>query len=89
MARRRRASPDGWGFAVKELRVERGFFEGDESAPWENDYDEDPPKLLLKSSRELRILASQRIEYLLGQMRDRAEAAIESLRTASKLAEQV
>ena len=81
--------PDGWGIAVKEVRVERGFYEGDESCPWENHYEEDQPKLLLKSSRELRILASKRIEYLLNEMRDQAKAAIKSLQEARKVAEQV
>ena len=81
--------PDGWGFAVKEVRVERGLYEGDESCPWENHYEEDQPKLLLKSSRELRILAAQRIEYLLNGLRNNANAAIKSLKEARTLAGQV
>jgi hypothetical protein len=81
--------PDGWGFAVKEVRVERGLYEGDESSPWENHYEEDQPKLLLKSSRELRIRASQRMEYLLNELRDQAKASIKSLREARTLAGRV
>jgi hypothetical protein len=81
--------PDGWGFAVKELRIEAGLYEGEESQPYENQYDEDQPKLLLKSSRELRIRASQRIGYLLNELRDQAQAAIKSLQEARKLAGQV
>src|ERR1700678_2920978 len=27
---------DGWSFALKDVRIERGYFEGDESCPWEN-----------------------------------------------------
>jgi hypothetical protein len=81
--------PDGWGIAVKEVRVERGFYEGDESCPWEMSYEEDQPKALLKSSRELRILASRRIEALLSELRDQARAAIKSLQEARKVAEQI
>lgn len=78
---------DGWGFAIKDVRVERGFFEGDESCPWENHYDESEPKLLLKCSREQRILASHRVEYLLNSLQDQAKMTIKSLQDARKFAE--
>lgn len=70
---------DGWGFAVQEVRLEHGFFEGDESCPWTNVYDNDDPKLLLKSSRELRILAAGRIGDLLKALKSAAEEAIKSV----------
>ncbi|WP_109488445.1 hypothetical protein [Occallatibacter savannae] len=78
---------DGWGFAIKQVRVERGFYQNDEECPWENLYDESEPKLLLKSSREMRILASGRLELLLQTLHEDTKATIKSLQTARKLAE--
>src|SRR5260370_8156390 len=72
-------TPDGWGFAVQDLRVESGFFEGDESCPWTNEYENEQPKLLLKASRELRILAAERIGDLLKALKSAAEPAIQSV----------
>jgi len=31
---------EGWGFAVKDKRIERGFFENDPTCRYENEYDE-------------------------------------------------
>ncbi len=80
---------EGWGFATKEYRIERGYFQGDEDCPYENHYEESPAKLLLKSSREVRIRAAGRIEELLDALKDRAEQTIPKLREASDLARQV
>src|SRR5258708_2986388 len=30
---------EGWGFVVKEKRVERGYWQNDLDCPWENEYD--------------------------------------------------
>lgn len=79
---------DGWGFAVKDIRVESGFYENDESCPYENHYEQGDPKPLLKSSRELRTLAASRMAYLLNELRDQAATAIKALQEARDLADQ-
>jgi hypothetical protein len=80
---------DGWGFAVKQVRVESGFYENDESCPWENHYDESEPKLLLKASREQRIIAAQRMEYLLKELTGQARATISFLQQARYMADKM
>lgn len=80
---------DGWGFALRDVRVERGYFEGDESCPWENHYNEGEPTLLLKSSRELRIHAAKRIGDLLLALQAASNEALKALQEAKKIAEQV
>jgi hypothetical protein len=80
---------EGWGFAVQDERVERGYFQGDSDCPWENTYEETPPKLLLKASREVRIEAAGRIEELLQALQSRAEEVVPTLRQASAIAKQI
>lgn len=77
---------EGWGFAIKEKRVERGFWQNDEDCPWENEYDEGPAKLLLKSSRELRIKAARQLENLMQTLTARANEVIPTLQNAQRLA---
>jgi hypothetical protein len=79
-------TPEGWGFAIQETRVERGFFEGDRDCPWENHYNQGDPRLLLKSSRELRILAASRMEELLAALEASANQAVAALQRAQQLA---
>lgn len=79
---------EGWGFAVQDVRIERGFFQGDSDCPYENQYEDAPPKLLLKSSRDLRIKAASRIEYLLDALKRNAEQTIPALREAREVAQQ-
>jgi hypothetical protein len=80
---------DGWGLALTDVRTERGYFEGDESCPWENRYSEGEPKLLLKLSRELRILAAGRIGDLLISLLAAGNEAVKALQEAKKIAEQI
>jgi len=80
---------EGWGFAVKDKRIERGFFENDPACPYENEYDDGAAKLLLKSSRELRIRAAGRIEELLLGLIARANKVIPTLRKAKELSQAV
>jgi hypothetical protein len=77
---------EGWGFAVKEKRVERGYWQDDPDCPWENEYDNGPAKFLLKSSRELRIRAAARIEDLLKALIGRTNEVIPELKKAQELA---
>ena len=79
---------EGWGFAVRDVRIERGFFEGDESCPWENGYSEGEPKLLMKSSRELRILAAGQIGELLTALKAVGDEAVKAVYEARLLTEQ-
>ena len=79
----------GWGLAIKEKRIERGFVDGDSSCPYENDYDEGPAKLLLECSRELRILAAGRMERLLEALITAANDVIPTLRKARELAQSI
>lgn len=80
---------EGWGFALQEIRVERGYYQNDADCPWENQYEEAPPKLLLKSSRELRMRAAHRIEELLQALIARANDVIPTLQKAKELCESV
>jgi hypothetical protein len=80
---------EGWGFAVQERRVERGFFENDSSCPYENEYDEGPAKLLLKSSRDLRIRAARKIEDLLQGLIAKANDVIPTLKKAKELSQTI
>lgn len=79
-------SDDGWGFLVQEVRVERGYFQGDTDCPWEETYEDEPPKSLLKSSRELRISAAAKLEDLLNVLVTRANDVIPTLQKAKELA---
>jgi hypothetical protein len=79
-------TPEGWGFAIQDARVERGFFEGNQDCPWENHYNLGDPRLLLKSSRELRILAASRMEELLAALEASANNAVAALQKAQQLA---
>jgi len=48
---------EGWSLAVKRIRVETGFFEGDPDAPYRNEYEDSKPLPLLTLSREVRVAA--------------------------------
>lgn len=78
---------DGWGFAIQDMRVERGLYHDDPECPWQNDYQEGPPKLLLKSSRELRIKAAERLEELLNFLVERANEVLPTLQKAKQVAQ--
>jgi hypothetical protein len=80
---------EGWGFATKEVRVERGYYQGDLDCPYENDYDESQPKPLLKSSRQLRLQAAQRLGDLLEALKSTGQSFLSSIQDAKKLAKQV
>jgi hypothetical protein len=80
---------EGWGFAIQERRIERGFFQDDSNCPYENEYDEGPAKLLLKSSRELRIRAAGRIEDLLQGLIARANDVIPTLKKAKEFSQTI
>jgi hypothetical protein len=74
--------PEGWSLAVKTVRVERGYWQNDPASPWENVYEEDPPKPLLKASRELRIEAAQHVPKLLENLETRVVELIRAVQEA-------
>ncbi len=80
---------EGWGFVTKEVRVERGYYQGDLDCPYENEYDEGQPKPLLKSSRQLRLQAARRLGELLEALKSTGESFLSSIQEAKKLAKQV
>lgn len=79
---------EGWGFAIKEVRVERGYYQADLDCPYENEYDEGQPKPLLKSSRQLRLQAARRLGELLDALKNTGESFLSSIQEARKLTKQ-
>lgn len=81
------AKIDGeWALAVKQVRIERGFFEGDTSAPYLNeDWVGDPTRLSL-ASRGIRIAALDQVPELIKRMTEEAEACITTIEGAERLA---
>ena len=73
---------EGWSLVIKTVRVERSCRENDPEGPWENIYEEDPPKPLLKASRELRIEAAAHVPRLLEALQTRVVTLIESIEDA-------
>jgi len=79
---------EGWLFATKIVRVERGYWQGDSDCPWENEYEEEQPKPLLKSSREIRLQAAAMLPRLLDALKENAEETLKALQQAnSRLAQ--
>src|SRR5579884_1504068 len=70
---------DGWSLAVKTVRVERGCWKNDPASPWENIYEQDAPKPLLKASRDLRIEAAEYVPRLLENLEVRVRELIKSV----------
>ncbi|HEV3040846.1 MAG TPA: hypothetical protein VHA33_23975 [Candidatus Angelobacter sp.] len=73
---------DGWSLAVKTVRIERGCWQNDPKSPWENTYEEEAPKPLLKASRDLRIEAAQFVPKLLERLEERVAELIRSVEEA-------
>jgi rubrerythrin len=73
---------EGWSLAVKTVRVERGYMADDAQTPWENVYEEEAAKALLKASREQRIEAAEHVPKLLEQLEARMTELIRSVEQA-------
>jgi hypothetical protein len=73
---------DGWSLAVKTVRVERGCQENDPNNLWENIYEEEAPKPLLKASRDVRIEAAEHVPVLLAAIEGRVAQLIQSVEEA-------
>jgi hypothetical protein len=80
------AKIDGeWGLAVKTVRIERGFFEGDTSAPYMNEDWAGEPTSLSQASRALRIAALDQLPELIERMTEEAEDCISTIEGAERL----
>lgn len=75
----------GWGLAVKIVREEYGYFEGDSSCPFTTPIELET-KLLLDSSREKRVAAISLLPDLLSMLKESAEKTISDIEQAKKLA---
>jgi hypothetical protein len=72
-----------WSLAVKPMRLESGFFEGDMGCPFENRYSDGSPTFLLKASRSLRFAAVEVLPKFLAQVEDRVDKILEGVDRAS------
>jgi hypothetical protein len=77
---------DKWCLAVKPTRFTTGSFEGDESAPYQNEDAAGRATRLLAASRAIRIEALKYLPQLVDLMTERAESSIETIRAAKALA---
>jgi hypothetical protein len=75
-----------WGLAVKLIRFVSGFFEGDTSCPYQNEYKAGEPVRLLKSSREIRIAALEKLPELIELLTAEADRCISTIEHAKTLA---
>ena len=73
---------EGWGFAIKQVRVERGYYQGDLDCPWESEYEEEEPKPLLKSSRDVRLQSATAIDSLLLEINRQGTKLLKAIRAA-------
>ena len=74
-----------WGLAVKPVRIERGFFEGDTSAPYTNEDWAGGPTPLSQASRAIRIAALDHLPELIERMTEEAEGCINTIEGAGRL----
>lgn len=81
------AKVDGkWCLAIKKVRQESGFFEGDMSCPFTNEYLDSPPTALLSQSRSIRLNALAALPEFLKEISERVSKLLEELPEAkSKL----
>lgn len=70
---------DAWRLAAKQVCVEHGFFEGDTSCPYRNEYDMAEPIPLLRASRVVRVEAVSRLEALLERLMKIAHSYVEHI----------
>lgn len=79
------ARVDGkWCFAVKKIKRVSGFYEGDMTCPYENEYIEVNPVPLLKQSRSLRINAIEVLPEFLEQILVHVSQKLEKLNEATE-----
>lgn len=77
---------EGWGLAIKAVRVQRGFYEGELDCPWAEVFDVGQPVPLLKSSRQLRLAALRQLQDLVETIQHKAQEVIIDIEKAKKMA---
>lgn len=75
---------DDWCLAVKTVRYESGFFEGDTSAPYQDQSAVGKPSRLDQSSRQLRIAALSQLPELLEAIAEEAVRSANVISAAKK-----
>ena len=78
---------DDWCLAIKTRRYETGFFQGDTSAPYQDQSAVGKPVRLDQSARQLRIAALTQLPDLLEAIAEEAAASAEIINEAKALAE--
>jgi hypothetical protein len=73
-----------WCLAVKPVRFDAGFFEGDTSCPYQEEYADGEPMRLLKASRQIRIRALELLPELVEQLTLEASRCAEMISNATK-----
>ena len=68
-----------WCLAIKKVRCESGFYEGDMNCPFTNKYLESPPTPLLSQSRSLRLNALATIPTFLEEIAEHVNNLLEEL----------
>ena len=80
------AKVDGeWCLATKPMRFVSGFFQGDESCPYQNEYADGDPVRLLRSSRQLRVAALEVLPDLIELLTEEAERYTHTIKDAKHL----
>ena len=76
-----------WCLAAKPVRYVSGFFEGDTSCPYQNEYKAGEPIPLLKAPRDIRISALSLLPNLVQEMTEAAEACVKTIDEAKQFAQ--
>lgn len=76
---------DRWRLAVKQVRTEDGYFEGDLNCPYRNVYDISEPKPLIRASRLVRVQAVGRLGELVERLAEQVTRYVEEIGQAKSL----
>ena len=76
-----------WGLAVKQMRIVRGFYQGDMNAQYENPFLHEDAELVLQLSREIRIAALGAIPDLLQTVKEQVTTTRQYVERAANQAE--
>jgi hypothetical protein len=74
-----------WCLATKKVSVVSGYFEGDPSCPYTNEYVSSEPEPLKRSSRDTRIKALELLPALLDRLAERADESLRVIESAKEV----
>jgi hypothetical protein len=74
-----------WCLAIKLMRFVSGFFEGDSSCPYQDEFGAGDPVRLLRSSRQLRIAALEVLPELIELLTAEAQRCAQTITDAKQL----